>query len=657
MGLKFKKGQTGGGTPEWLLFDLPLSSSGIANLSTNLTINGTTVEPTFVYHGGDANANNLSASGFGETLAAQGSGGSFNQGSPYLGTNDDSWNSDGTRTFKKVGDASYGNITTEDFVIELILKATDTNALRVISNYVSSTGYIVDYIAASDTFRLLIGDGAFEQIFTAAVITDAWYHILVFADRSGSAQFYVNGVASGAAVDISAAGTLATADIFTIGGSSSGSVQYNRNIAYLAMWKRASWLDTHLQADVAKERFQKLCGFQPDKSRGTAAWDTYTRASTAYTDKFVNATGSLYLMGDGHPRMCQRVDKSGSDFQGYCTEAVATNYISSSQDFDDGEWIAGSASFSGSAAASPTQLTDATILVEDATADTFHSCSISMTTTSGSDFIVSLWAKKSNRTWFELSAERTDDYVSVFYDLDTGDIGTTSAFVDASGSESFGDDWYRTWFKYRADKADSVVRISLAAADNDTDFDGLSQDGIYIFGSQVEVSTDFPSSYIYSTGSVTTRNADVLLYNPDNIGTANKGAAEFSMLFNNVNSTGTKRLMNLGNAAGDERITFYLQGSGDKVVFFGRTTEEANEWNIATDSDITDNDTHTIRGTWRVDEAIAYIDGISEGTPDTACKPPARSDFTKIEIGSLSSVQQPNALINNIKIWNKPKKI
>jgi hypothetical protein len=87
---------------------------GVDNLDPALTINGTTVTPTFRYKGGDANGTNWAPWGYGETLTLQaGTAPSYNQGSPLLGTNDDSvlFNRGG---YYLASNTTFADITTED---------------------------------------------------------------------------------------------------------------------------------------------------------------------------------------------------------------------------------------------------------------------------------------------------------------------------------------------------------------------------------------------------------------------------------------------------------------------------------------------------------------------------------------------------------------
>ncbi len=304
------------------------STSGVANLSRDLTINGTTVSPTLLYYGGDANSTNWTAQ-IGETLVLQaGTAPSYNQGSPLLGTNDDSvkFNSGG---YYRASTASIGDITTEDMVVECIVRMSAFQPLVLFGH---RTGAVPGWKVATTTATRLfctIGSGT-TQIsagVTGILTANCWYHVLFFLDRSGSSISYVNGVAS-AAVDISAlvAASLSTDDLFTVGAASDGGNACDCPIALLAMWKQASWLDTHLQAALALERFNKLLNLMPQVALGTAAPTAQTRASATH----LNNAGELYRVGANWLRV---------ESPGYFCEPAATNKILQSQVFQsDGVW-------------------------------------------------------------------------------------------------------------------------------------------------------------------------------------------------------------------------------------------------------------------------------------------------------------------------------
>jgi hypothetical protein len=182
-------------------FQLDAYSNGVNNLDAYLTINSQTVAATFRYIGGSANASGWGPDGYGEMLNAVGSDGLFNQGSPFLGTNDDSVNPNRAR-YWQAGNTSFADIITEDFVVECIIKWDSTSGNRIFGKYAATDGWLL-YNASSSSPQILIGNGSTSiGPLGAALIDGAWYHIIGFMDRSGSGQIYVNGVASGSPTNI-----------------------------------------------------------------------------------------------------------------------------------------------------------------------------------------------------------------------------------------------------------------------------------------------------------------------------------------------------------------------------------------------------------------------------------------------------------------------
>ncbi|KKL05837.1 hypothetical protein LCGC14_2602020, partial [marine sediment metagenome] len=124
----------------------------------------------------------------------------------------------------------------------------------------------------SGTLSLALDDGT-DNVSTSTVALDlnTWYHAIIFVDRSGNAQWYLNGVASGSAPSVTTvAETLTVANTLMFGANGAGAQPSSSGIAYLAMWLQDAWLDTHLQATVAQERFNRLIGIHPSKAEGTA---------------------------------------------------------------------------------------------------------------------------------------------------------------------------------------------------------------------------------------------------------------------------------------------------------------------------------------------------------------------------------------------------
>lgn len=281
--------------------------SSVANLDPELTINGTAVEPTFRYTAVDADSTDWDAWDYGETLTANSVGGvTFNDGSPLLGTYDDSVKFDGTGYFQADND-SFADITTEDFVIEVVFIATATTIGRLINKYASSTGYVVLESGGTGQLVFTMGDGTTAAVATTALTEGAWYHALLFVNRdeasTNGSQWYINGLANGSGQDLSAKANITVSSALTIAAGVAGNDAWDKNIAYCAMWKQSDWHQAGAAgptewADVAKARFLKLTGFYPQKSEGSPLPTTFTRDDIAYLDKCSTLTPTE-LLTDG----------------------------------------------------------------------------------------------------------------------------------------------------------------------------------------------------------------------------------------------------------------------------------------------------------------------------------------------------------------------
>jgi hypothetical protein len=157
-------------------------------------------------------------------------------------------------------------------------------------------------------------------------------------------------------------------------------------------------------------------------------------------------------------------------------------------------------------------VTEADTLHEDGTAAVNHYFREFGNVTAGNVYTWSIFVKEINRNWIYLRKSGTLNVV-VNFNLATGLVGTTSNDEYAT-IEKYPDDWYRlsiTWDETTTELVGYFIYI--AEADNDVTFDGLNQDSYYAWGSQVEVNA-FPTSYIPTTTTAETRNADDITMAP-----------------------------------------------------------------------------------------------------------------------------------------------
>ena len=254
------------GTTPWT------GAAGVERLwnNRNLTINGITVEPTLWFDGTglSVGAQTWTCRQTGTVLSLTGAGA------------DPTFDAEGPVNLEKAGkenggkyfqapNNTFGDITTEDFVLLTLCVLPSTVSKHIVSKRVALVGY--------DFFRDAAGFlGAYARSGAAATVASAvnvvsWYLSAAFIDRSGFGQMYVNGVASGAAVDVSGVGSLTTASPFCIGNyGGGGAFQTDGPIALVALYKQSNWLDTHLQPTLARQQHALYCGMEAVYSAGTA---------------------------------------------------------------------------------------------------------------------------------------------------------------------------------------------------------------------------------------------------------------------------------------------------------------------------------------------------------------------------------------------------
>jgi hypothetical protein len=279
--------------------DMPIN--GIARLSEFLTINGQTKSPLYRYRGIDANSTDLAPWKYGEILTRQ-TGGTqpeYRQGSIALGPMDRSVRFSGAGSdFYKAGNATFGQVSTEDIVSGIIFNCTDDSAHRsILATRTGNVGWEWTF-TSSHRLRVVLHDSSgYIGIYSDTLITGRYYDAWVFVDRNGYAQIYVNGLPSGSAVDVSSYhSTLNGANEFHF-GSRVANQPFDGDILYAATWIGQDWLDTHVQDDLAAKLSAKFWGQWPQLAKGTAAPILKTRNYPAYVDK-AEPDGNVVNDGD-----------------------------------------------------------------------------------------------------------------------------------------------------------------------------------------------------------------------------------------------------------------------------------------------------------------------------------------------------------------------
>jgi len=251
--------------------------SGVRLLNPSLVINGTAVTPAFRVRGGDANGTNWPYWGYGGTAPTlqAGTAPSYNQGSVFTGIDDDSVDFNGGGYYKG-GDTTTGDVATEDFAFEAVVKvgAASKYFAAKLLNVTTYQGWVVGVPAGGTSIVLTVqkADGAGCTASSPAVTAGQLIHIFAACNRdetvSNGMVVCVDGVAGATAATLSE--TLSSARELHLGTFSydPATYVYGTNVYYVALWKQANWLAAGAGgmteiASIAASRFAALTGRVP----------------------------------------------------------------------------------------------------------------------------------------------------------------------------------------------------------------------------------------------------------------------------------------------------------------------------------------------------------------------------------------------------------
>jgi len=179
--------------------------------------------------------------------------------------------------------------------------------------------------------------------------------------------------------------------------------------------------------------------------------------------------------------------------------------ITQSEYFGDSYWVKTNVSITSNSAVSPSGITNAAKLTEDATNAQHKIYSGIITAVAGDRYTQSFFAKSAERNWVYLEHEA---HPLAWFNLSNGTIGATYNNYNASASiQDYGNGWYRCIVSYDANDTTSRAYIGVTNADNTSTYLGDGSSGAYIWGAQVEAGS-YATSYIPTYGSSVTRNFD-----------------------------------------------------------------------------------------------------------------------------------------------------
>jgi hypothetical protein len=612
-------------------------NAGIAGLPQDITINGTTVSPTFRYEGKDASLSSWTPV-VGETLTAAGSGGTVGLYAPTPDETARAVDPQGTR-YWEAGNNAFADPGTDDFILELVFFHTSgtTDALLNKFNAATVDGLRVR-LNAGTGIRLLTYGTSNVSTDTAALPVNCWTHATVFYDASGSSQWYINGDASGSAAAVSSVGSLTQAVPLQL--CSDGSNGFPKSVAYAAMWQRDNWLDTHLQADLAQERFARLTGTYVT---GWQAWPTQAnlRNSVATLERqTAGGVQQLFTVGARWPRLEKVPDKFNRYASGFMVEGQHTNLYPYSEAFDNAAWSKLNSTVTPNSVLAPDKEQTADTLVEDATVTTSHGVSDAVNVTDTLSYTQFVFCKPVNRSWVRLYTQFVCD---VYFDVANGIVGT--AALGSGFMRYIGDGWYLCAATGVASgTAGRVSYILAASGDGASTYTGLSQDAFYLWGAQF-TATAYPVSYIKTDGATVTRLADSIQYN----GLALPASCTIACdaLERNV-TLGNIRYGVISDATSNNRELVYRVTTS--LLAFVQTGGVAQVNQVSTIPAVADK-WGEYRMTTATDDVNLYVDGALGGSDTSATLP---SGMTRLSVGcGYSNLNQLDGRVR-VRLFSKP---
>jgi hypothetical protein len=180
-------------------------------------------------------------------------------------------------------------------------------------------------------------------------------------------------------------------------------------------------------------------------------------------------------------------------------EKQSTNLALYSEDFSSG-WTQANITVTANNTTSPDGTQNADKIQASGSGSVSHSVRQFISTTSGSVYALSLYAKKGTTDWIMI---RHDNGGTLnYFNLNTGTKGTADASATIT---SVGNGWYRI-VVYHTGTGSNGPEIYIATSDGGNEFTASGQN-IYIWGAQYEASS-YPTSYIPTTSASATRVAD-----------------------------------------------------------------------------------------------------------------------------------------------------
>jgi len=293
----------------------------------------------------------------------------------------------------------------------------------------------------------------------------------------------------------------------------------------------------------------------------------------------VGSTASTYHRTEGQPYY-----GPGATPKGLLIEEARTNLVTESEDFGT-TWTTTTVTVDTDEVLAPDGATSADFL-EETTATSVHEISMaSLVTDATSKHVLSCFVKAQDRTIFRIAGAGYSAWATggtwpnAFFDLSTETVTLSSGH--SAAMEDYGNGWYRCYVVGTSGSSPSGagMTINVIKTGTTTSYTGEAGKGLYVWGAQLEKG-DFLTSYIQTTGTTLTRNADVATMGPTTGGTElvtngtfdtdTTGWDGFSGNRSNISVSSGQLVVDVTNASFGFVARTDVDGGYDPVVVPGR---------------------------------------------------------------------------------------
>ena len=369
---------------------------------------------------------------------------------------------------------------------------------------------------------------------------------------------------------------------------------------------------------------------------------TVTRALNTATR--VNSSGFLETVNANLPRF--DFDPISLTCKGLLIEELRTNVILNSSDFSNGAtWTPTNLNTSGTPAwinvgVAPDGASTADKLIADSTSGS-HLVG-TLVTPVVDTYTASAYVKAAGYGFCALQMLFGGLNIFRAYNLTTGAITASAGTGTDATPVNAGNGWWRFAVTFTTlSTATDAFRVRVENAGTGANWSGNGTDGILVWGAQLEAGS-FPTSYIPTTTTSLTRNADVVSMTGTNFNdwwTSTIGAAVARVLPSTV--SGTRPAAQFDDNSANNIIA--LRGNTTNPELYIRATTDQAQIDAGT---ISANTTYLLGGAWNTNDCAAAVNG-GTAVPDTSVTVPTA---TQARLGS-DGTNYLNGCLQSLRYW------